>query len=383
MVSRARTTSIVRPRASSQPKALSTAQVATAYNFPSHTGSGRTVAIIELGGAVNTSDLHSLSIDTGNVRVMSVDGARPASDGPNGADGEVMLDVEVVAQAAPGANILVIFAPNTDAGFYDAFEAAFRNLKSGDAISCSWGGPESSWDRLTVDEYDALFSACKSTLINVFCASGDQGSSDGVAGGNHVDFPASSPNVVACGGTELFLNADGTRSKEVTWDDSDTQSATGGGDSIYWSRAVPDVAGNASPNTGYKVLVDGQSAVIGGTSAVAPLMAALSVRLSGAVGPFDFQQAILSNPQVCFDVTSGDNGAFRAGPGRDKVTGFGVPDGAKLLAALKPPTPPVPPTPVPPPVVTPPTPTPPTPHEFPFEVFDAAAESYLAWREGK
>lgn len=358
MVSRARTVSTVRPRVGTVPKALTAQQVAAAYNFPSHTGSGRTVAIIELGGKYNDFDLQRMGLPN-TVKVATVDGARPVSDGPNGADGEVMLDVEIVAQAAPGAQILVIFAPNTDAGFYDAFEFAYRNLKAGDAISCSWGGPEDAWDRATVNEYDGLFAACKAALINVFCAAGDQGSSDGERG-NHVDFPASSPNVTACGGTQLTVNPDGSRAQEVTWDDSDTSSATGGGDSIYWSRAVPDVAGNASPVTGYEVVVDGESAVIGGTSAVAPLMAALSVRLSGAAGPFDFQQTIISNPQVCFDVTSGDNGAFRAGPGRDKVTGFGVPDGQKMLAVLASPTPPVPPTPEPPPVEDP---TPP-----PYEV---------------
>jgi kumamolisin len=358
---------IVRPRSAT--RSLTAEQVAKAYNFPKPGSAQRTVAIIELGGAVNKSDLRVS--DVGRVQVVAHDGAKPQSDGPDGADGEVMLDVEVVLEAAPNAKVLVIFAPNTDQGFYDAFDYAFRTLHAGDAISCSWGGPEDAWDQATVAKYDALFALCKQANINVFCASGDQGSSDGEVG-NHVDFPASSPNVVACGGTELTVDSNGQRSTEVTWNVNSKSSATGGGDSVYFlGRAVPDVAGNASPTTGYEVVVDGTTGVIGGTSAVAPLMAALAVNLSSVAGPFDFQRVVTAYPEVCFDVTAGDNGAFRAGPGRDKVTGFGVPDGAKMLGVL---TGTVPqPVPVVPPVSTDPL------ADFPFKELDTWAAGLRSW----
>lgn len=383
---------IVRPRSST--RSLTAEQVAAAYNFPEPGDEQRTVAIVELGGKVNLSDLKVS--DAGRVKIATVDGAKPTSDGPNGADGEVMLDVEVVLEAAPKANVLVIFGPNTDQGFLDCFEYAFQNLKSGDAISCSWGGPEDAWDQNTVKQYDALFALCKAANINIFCASGDNGSGDGESG-QHVDFPASSPNVVACGGTRLLINAQGERASEVTWNDNSRTSATGGGDSVYFpGRAVPDIAGNADPVTGYEVTVDGQTGVIGGTSAVAPLMAALAVNLSSKAGPFDFQKTVLANPDVCFDVTAGNNGAFRAGPGRDKVTGFGVPDGEKMLRKLMEAQQPVPtpvPVPVPVPVPTPeppkptpepgPTPEPPAPvsKPFPYDKLDAFAQAYLDWRK--
>ena len=151
------------------------------------------------------------------------------------------------------------------------------------------------------------------------------------------DYPASSPNVLACGGTNLTIDAHGDRSAEVTWDDDDRSSATGGGDSVFFpGRAVPDVAGSASPSHGWTISVNGELQTIGGTSAVAPLYAALYVLLLEANGgkPFDFLNTVLTNPDVCFDVTAGDNGAFRAGPGRDKTTGFGVVDGRRMLAKL-------------------------------------------------
>jgi len=166
-----------------------------------------------------------------------------------------------------------------------------------------------------------------------------------------VDYPASDPNVIGCGGTELVVDGNGERVSEVTWDINDRTSASGGGVSnVFPGRQVPDIAGNASPNTGYAVLVDGINAVIGGTSAVAPLMAGFAALVHEATQgkKYDFLNTVVTNPQACYDVTQGDNGGYRAGPGRDNVTGFGVVDGARFLAALTGPTPaPVPPVPAP------------------------------------
>src|ERR1039458_7847193 len=107
-------------------------------------------------------------------------------------------------------------------------------------------------------------------------------------------------------------------------------------------RGVPDVAGNADPATGYQVLVDGQRMVIGGTSAVAPLWAALVGRLAQAKGgSFGMLQPLLYAGVTAGtaapgfrDVTSGNNGAYAAGPGWDACTGLGVPDGTTLLTRL-------------------------------------------------
>lgn len=332
---------IRRPRAATQ--SLTAEQVAAAYNYPGYTGKGVTVGIVELGGAVSASDMKALGYPAPTI--VDVDGGKPVSDGPNGADGEVMLDVEVVAALAPDAKVRVYFGPNTDAGFLAAITRAAAEC---DVVSISWGGPEDSWDPKTIDAFDQAFAAAKAAGVNVFCAAGDAGSGDGESG-RHVDFPASSPHVIGCGGTRLTVNADGTRAAEVVWNDS-SSSAGGGGVSVHFpGRDVPDVAGNADPVTGYEIRIDGGGYVIGGTSAVAPLYAALCARLIEAHGSrFDFMALVLAHPEICFDVTSGSNGAFRAGPGRDEATGFGVVDGSKALAALAP-APPAPgPTPQPP-----------------------------------
>jgi kumamolisin len=314
-------------------------KVAEAYGCPvgQHDGAGVTIGIVELGGGYNAADLKAyaqrLGIPEANVTVVGVDGATSTSDGPNGADGEVMLDIEVIAAVAPGATQRVYFGPNTDAGFLDAITQATAECTY---VSISWGGPESSWDPAILDSYEAVFGAARARGVTVFAAAGDSGSTDGT-GKDVVDFPASSPSVVGCGGTRLTLGADGTRSAEVVWNDNPTSSATGGGMSAHFpGRQVPDIAGNADPQTGYQVLVDGQSFVIGGTSAVAPLYAAMTAIVRQVYGqPWDFLNTVLTNPSICFDVTEGNNGGYKAGPGRDNVSGYGVVDVSKLVTLLQ------------------------------------------------
>jgi kumamolisin len=320
---------------------LAARQVAQAYNYPlTLTGKGYTCGIIELGGGFGGADLPAyfggLGLPTPHVTSVDVDGGVNKPDGPKGADGEVLLDIEVAGSIAPGAAFRVYFAANTDASFLAAIEQAVKDGCT--VVSISWGGPESSWAAASLTSFDAAFLAARKAGCVVFVAAGDSGSHDGTSKPS-VDFPASSPNVIGCGGTRLTLNGT-ARASEVTWDDSDTTSATGGGISKHFpGRQVPDVAGNADPDTGYQVRVDGSSYVIGGTSAVAPLYAGLALLLSEGIGApigtkVDFLNTLLTNPGVCFDVTSGDNGAYRAGPGRDDVTGLGVLDGGKLLAVL-------------------------------------------------
>ena len=188
-------------------------------------------------------------------------------------------------------------------------------------------------------------------------ACGDNGSGDGESDTQpHVDFPASSPYALACGGTRLTA-VNGVISAEVVWNESSAgEGATGGGvSSVYtlpaWQqgvtvpanpagtagRGVPDVAGNADPMTGYQVLVDGQAQVIGGTSAVAPLWAALLARCNQKLGRSvgDVHAALYQlGPHVFRDITSGNNGAYRAGPGWDACTGLGSPNGEALVAGL-------------------------------------------------
>jgi kumamolisin len=187
--------------------------------------------------------------------------------------------------------------------------------------------------------------------ITITVASGDNGSSDGVADGkNHVDFPASCPYVLATGGTHL-VTAKGVITGETVWNGGAQGGATGGGySSVFprpdWqstdvtqnNRGVPDVAGNADPETGYNILVDGQEMVVGGTSAVAPLWAGLVVlmglklnRRLGFINPLLYGMDQGSDFR---DITKGTNGEYSAEPGWDACTGLGTPRGAALLQAL-------------------------------------------------
>ena len=334
-------------------------QVGAAYGFPADVdGSGRTLAIIELGGGFAQSDLDTYFGDLGiavpTVTAVPVDGGanNPTGD-PNGADGEVLLDIEVAGALAPGAVQAVYFAPNSDQGFVDAVTAAAHATPTPAAISISWGGPEDSW---TAQARDALDQACADAVAlgaTVLAAAGDNGSGDAETDGvPHCDFPASSPHVLGCGGTRLTLDASGARSAETVWNDGTRGGATGGGVSTAFptpawqtnagipsaGRGVPDVAGNADPQTGYQIYVDGQSGVVGGTSAVAPLWAALVCRLAqragaplGLIQPTLYGNVEAGVAQPGFhDITQGNNGAYRAGPGWDACTGLGAPDGQTL-----------------------------------------------------
>jgi kumamolisin len=341
-------------------------QLASLYDLPSETGQGECIGIIELGGGERHADLakyfSSLGIkSTPKVTVVSVDHSKnqPTGD-PNGPDGEVMLDIEAVGAIAPQANIAVYFGPNTDAGFLDAITTAIHDTTNKPSvISISWGGPESSWTQQSLTAFDSAFQAAAAMGITVCVASGDNGSSDGVQdGADHVDFPASSPHVLACGGTSLKVSGNEIRS-ETVWNDGAQGGAGGGGVSRVFAlptwqdglkvtmtsgktqalnkRGVPDVSGDADPQTGWDVRIDGTNTVIGGTSAVAPLWAAFIARINAARGnnPVGFiNPQLYGSPQVLNDITQGNNGDFAAAPGWDACTGLGSPAGAKVAQLL-------------------------------------------------
>jgi kumamolisin len=420
--------------AAAQGSTYSPNQVADIYKFPAGTtGAGQTVAVIELGGGFSTSDLDSyfgsLGIPVPSISAVSVDGASnaPGSD-PNGADVEVALDIDVIGAAAPGAKQLVYFAPNSDNGFVDAISAAATAAPAPIAISISWGQSEDSWTAQGRSAMDAAIADAAAMGITVCVASGDNGSGDAVNDGKpHVDFPASSPHALACGGTKLIANpSTGVISSEVVWNETAANEGAGGGgvsdvfpvpsfqatagvpvraarsavasgsatsaapeavdestrrkhhepggtsggtgapggtdaaggtgaavgtggsggsgiSAAGSGRGVPDVAGNADPVTGYQIFSGGQAQVVGGTSAVAPLWAALVSRLAEATGQrFGLIQTLLYagvSPGTAVsgfnDITSGNNGAYTAGPGWDACSGLGSPDGTALLNRLK------------------------------------------------
>lgn len=302
------------------------------------------IAIIELGGGFKASDnaaaFQAMNLPAPSMGSASVQGATnsPGDD----ADGEVALDIQVAAgvySAMTGqqARILMVWAPNTSQGFAQAISAAVQAQAS--VASISWGGPEASWDSTAAME--SALASCVSAGIPVFVASGDNDASDGTTGKN-VDYPASSPSSIGCGGTTVVSTSP---LSERVWNDG-SGDGSGGGYSAKFSRpafqtfanpmrGVPDVAGVGDPDTGWKIYLDGQWGVIGGTSAVAPLWAGITAALvAGGMSARNLVQRLYANQGAFADVLVGDNSGFSAGPGWDACTGLGSPSAALLNALL-------------------------------------------------
>jgi kumamolisin len=230
-------------------------------------------------------------------------------------------------------------------------------------ISISWGSAEPNWTSQAVSAMNSALQDAISLNVAVFVAAGDNLSTDSLTDGAvHVDFPASSPYAIGCGGTRL--DAAGTQiNDEVVWNDG--TSGTGGGISALFpvpsfqqtltlppnastgatGRGVPDVAGNASPETGYSIVVNGQTETVGGTSAVAPLWAGLTALINqqNAAPAGFFLPTLYANAATAMrQITSGTNvpsdgsPGYTAGPGWNACTGLGVPNGAAVASVLAP-----------------------------------------------
>jgi kumamolisin len=344
--------------------------LAAIYNFPSGDGTNQCVGIIELGGGFRSDDLTTYFTSLGitnavNVVAVSVDGATNQPTTSDSADGEVMLDIEVVGALAPQSKIVVYFAPNTDSGFLDAItQAVHDKVNAPSVLSISWGSAEEDWTQQSLDSFNAAFQEAALLGVTVCAAAGDNGSCDNVTDGRaHVDFPAASPYVIGCGGTTLNAS-NGIAMSETVWNDGQG-GATGGGVSTYFQlpdyqasnyinpvtvnpnpsgfagRGVPDVAADADPATGYNIRVDGENMVIGGTSAVAPLMSALIARINQNLGRnVGFIHPVLYKANPATDIVEGNNDTvgdgmgYNAAIGWDACTGVGSPLGSKLLQAL-------------------------------------------------
>jgi kumamolisin len=350
---------------------LTPVQVAQLYGLPKVTPvKDAVIGILSLGGGYDPADITAYFAELGlpapQITVISVDGATPETG--SDADVENCLDIQVSAAVysyctGRPAQLLFAAAPNTNEGFADGLAALIA--RGADVISISWGTDERSWGS-GMEPVEAQLAAAVAAHITVCPAAGDTGSSDSDQG-NNVDFPASSPHALGCGGTRL-VGTGSTITAETVWNDS-ASSATGGGYSAIYARppwqtitgnverGVPDVAGNADPVTGYVIRVNGQDEAVGGTSAVAPLWAGLLAALTAAKGSrLGFVAPLLyQHAEALRDVTVGNNGAWRADTGWDPCTGLGTPNGPALLAALvgapdlPPPVPNPPPPPAPPP----------------------------------
>ena len=355
-------------------------EFAARYNFPekfngtSLDGTGQTIAIIELGGGYRTSDLqsyfHEIKRPLPNVTAVSVDRAGNEPTTPASADGEVMLDIEVAGAVAPNAQLAVYFAPNNgDKGFMDAISAAVHDVeRKPSVISISWGAPEDSSDQQGIAAFHEVLTEAAALGVTVCAAAGDHGAADLDAqdwdGKIHVDHPAVDDLVLACGGTQIEGATDKVWNDGTPFDVNTPGGggwATGGGISTVFKvpayqanvnlppsvngggtgRGVPDIAMSA---TNYFVRVDRSEGASGGTSAVAPLAAALIALLNqakqknvGFLNPFLYANA---NNGVVRDVETGSNvikntaPGYQATPGWDACAGLGTPDGTKILNTL-------------------------------------------------
>ncbi len=369
---------------------LGPADLEQRYSFPNGDCSGQTIAIAEFGGGYFPDDVRDFCQAHGRalpqIETVSI-GATPLTptqiaalsaeqQGPAlGESHEVMMDVEIVAGLCANATISVFYAPFDQKGWIDLLDRVVAADPAPVAVSMSWGLAEDSpdWSAAALDAINQRLRAASARGITVCAASGDDGSGDQMHDQHaHVHFPASSPFVLAVGGTMLdgddevvWWNAPGDRSQP-------RGGSTGGGVSVKFprpewqnvrvaslnpgaidGRVVPDVAALAGP-PGYSLVFDGQPTLNGGTSAAAPLWAALIARIAaagagGASKPPAFLAPLLyrngnggrvRGATAFADITKGSNTSpqpgfgYDAQPGFDAVSGWGVPNGEALLASL-------------------------------------------------
>jgi kumamolisin len=382
----------VKPRVTQTPAkphvvTYSPIDLAEIYAFPANlNGAGQCIGILEFGGGYAQEDLDHyftelLHLPTPRVSAVSVDGTSNAPGSE--ADVEVVLDIEVAGGVCPGATIAVYFSQFTAAGWVEAITKAVHDTTNRPSvISVSWGYAELhdgvGWTLQVMNEINTTLKEAANLGITVLIAAGDDGSIDGIKDGHvHADFPASSPYVLAVGGTTLHAKKN-VRVSEVVWSagirsEGPGHGSTGGGVSDVFAvpawqssssahvpaaastgfvgRGYPDVAAVADGRTGYLQYVDGQQITDGGTSAATPLWAALIARCNqhlatlGHGAPVGYWNPLLyasvGSSSAFFDITVGTNdalgnegGAYTAAPGWDACSGWGTPNGSDLLNAL-------------------------------------------------
>ena len=351
-------------------------QVAQHYGFPldEWDGDGQSIAILSFGGKLDRKELRrdfkALRVPFPKLTIVDVAREYITDQQNNAPTAETHLDLEVVASICPKADIHIFRGPlSFDVGFPAAINAAIDAGCS--VISLSWGGTEAPGFRNS--DIERALRRAKAEHVTVCVSSGDRGSG-GVGPGNvspdgwaHVQYPASSPYVLACGGTQLMMDSEGYH--EAAWNNSSmNRGATGGGVSEYFAkpswqvagdinltsvnsghsgRVVPDVAGLASCS--WKIFEQSAGTISGGTSAVTPLYAgflALVNQKRASLGKANLGfinrrlYTLAAKGGVFHDITEGDNKptdwypGYRARRGFDACTGWGVPRGQELFDAL-------------------------------------------------
>ena len=337
-------------------------ELAGLYDFPNgFDGAGQTIGIVALGGGYLASDMKEyfggIGLGVPEIVAAPVNGVQNQPGIDDVADREVTLDIQVAGAMAPGARVVVYFTENSEQGYHDALSQAVHDTEHAPTvISLSWGGPEETWTGQLRGALSAVLDDAAAIGVTLTAATGDDGAADGVPRGLHVDLPSCLCGVLACGGTRLEVT--GGKPTESAWNDAQAGlGATGGGVSRFiplpaWQTAAgvpahpetgfrgrgsPDVAADADPDTGYRVRINGEDQVVGGTSAAAPLWAALIARINQRLGrPVGFVNPLLYTAgQGAFrDIVAGDNEGFHAGGDWDACTGLGSPIGETLARLL-------------------------------------------------
>jgi kumamolisin len=373
-------TSAVQQRAQADPPntvALTPAQVANLYNFPAGDGANQTIGLYEMkigrtAAGYSKSDIEGTMKALGNLPMpniidVPVDGEKNSGK----SDGETGLDITVAAAIAPKATIAVYFAGAQVQNMIHALQMMILP-KAGEptpsiiSISYGWGPDDPGTPNFSPSEYaqfTSIFEDASTNKITVFVSSGDSGAYVESTTQAQTSYPASDIWVTACGGTTIG-NINGSSFDEWVWNDD---GATGGGVSARFAvpqyqaaaaipkrtgtgtagRGVPDIAGNASPYSGYPQVLNGKPPQpIGGTSAVAPLYAGLMARINSNLGsPAGFLNTTLySLPAAAFRHIAGPPGpannsfngvtGYPAGAGWNACTGLGSVNGQALQAAL-------------------------------------------------
>lgn len=342
-------------RASNQSRAPK--DIASLYEFPKDaTGQGQRIGIIELGGGFRPADIHDyferMQTPEPAIRVISVDHAQNRPSSPESADAVVAADIQIAGAVAPGVEFVVYFAPNTARGCVNAMSRAVHDeLNCPTVVFISWGSAECNWSQQTMQVINQIAQEAALMGITTIASVGGNGSGGGMHDGrNHLNFPASSPYMLACGATRLTASGNQIIGESV-WNDGPQGGTTGGGFSEVfarpqWQSAVntqtgrgaPDLVMNGSPETGYDVLVDGEWKVIGGTSTVVPMCAGLAIlvnqKLNGRLGCCN-PLLYAVNRATCFrTVDAGTNGSYNTSQDWNPVTGLGSPIGVDLAQAI-------------------------------------------------
>jgi kumamolisin len=364
------------------------------YSFPDGDAKGQKIAIAEFGGGYDKSDLKTfcsnhfratprvkyVALNAPARTVKQIEKLRRRKQRLDELDStiEVMMDVEIVAALAPKADITVYFAKFNQAGWIALLDRVIR--KRPVALSISWGSTEDGedWSKAALFAIGERLQMAAALGITVCVAAGDDGSGDEMNDRRaHVDFPGSSPYVLSVGGT-MIKRQKSKKVEHVWWEKPGRRvrtkgGSTGGGVSAIFSkpswqqhikiksvntgndggRVMPDVAALAGKPM-YNTVIRRKNHAHGGTSASAPLWAALVARINAKLPP-DKRQRFLTpllylkgrdgrrlGAAGCRSITHGHNISYpkprigyRAGPGYDAVTGWGTPIGTALLNALR------------------------------------------------